>query len=1621
MKSRNSISIIIALICASMFFSSCSGSNSGNQSLGDEITPDGRMLNRKLEGSNIVISNAPADQHNPHVIYLPDKNLWFSVYEDWSSAGTTGSDIKGKFIKSDGTICGNEMTITSAVGNQTAPWATYRDKDILSSPTGSDTILVAWQDTRPNYVYHAAIRTMPTTTPADTCGAVTPAVDGNAQIGYHGTEEWGITPIETPVAQNIGVGDGIVSTVTATLLSIVAPNTVIITAGTQTLTDNGTGGFTGDGSGTIDYYTGALTATFLAPPANGTVIGAQYSYYLYFFDTKPIQDFTSGVIPSITFDDASNTLVRSAGNFISDGFVVGNTITTNSFNVNNRGFFLISGITSTTLTVTTKSGGDPVLTDGTEADITVSSDEALLSRRTPRIAYDAVRDKFWVVWNESRSTLGRISELCFGFAPFSYLTGDNSFLGYVMLDGATLAEQKNKINLNGADIIRDNITRTGKLTAVSYAAFKESYDYELFSAANNITVSNDTTAAESFMAWEGRSLQGELVCTCQDKNSNSVCDMADVITSTFTVGPRYDDLIHIHGLFDKEIPQIYTIAKKLDSVTGTSAYLPALGFDPVQKRFLAAWEDLRDGSNTKIYGQLVYSGGGLYNNNFILSYQDTDGDGQQDANVAGSMQTKPFISYDTVNERYFVIWEDGRNQLSLENLDIYGQYVDQQGTLRGANYSISTAPANQYYPTIAYNSSVNQFLSVWKDARNYATTASDVYGQRFSLGQPQLLILNPDNSPLSPLLLDFQSATIGQSVLKTFKIKNTGDINLKIDCFTSLSSPFSHNSLATELQTCENTYNAGTYIELVPGAELPYTVEFIPSAIGTFISSFIINSDAESKTINLQGVAVGMTVSPANISFGNAAVGQYIDQTVEITNNSASTSFTVTDITGAIAPFSMPSSPVPVSLGPGQKVAFTVRFSPVAAQLYTGQIQISTNLTGLNHTMSLDGTGVPATLSVTPGSLDFGLVSASTVTSSVITLQNTGVSAITISSIGVTGTGFQLATAPTNTVIPFTLAAGASEPITVNFLPSDTVSYTGTMTITSSIGTNTVSLIGSGSGAKISVSQTSIDFGDVRTGNAKSVNVTVTNIGNTNMTLSTVSSLSSQFTVTYTGSLPATIAPNAAFTATVSFVPTSAGTYNSTLSITTDAINGTTKTINLQGVGTTPAINVSPSSINMGSMAVGSTTNLNLTITNNGTADVQILRFNTPGAPFRISSPPATPYTLAAGATLPVVIDFTPTSAGVFNSTIGILYDFDLTTTFYSITGTGTGGSGSGSIVTFEQGGSTITTLDFGNVLTGLTSPQAITVRNSGLNSVTINSAAVSGTGFAAAFGTPVTLAANGGTYAFAVTFAPASVQGYSGTLTLTDSIGGTYQLALAGNGTSVNVVKASGSGTLSYFAPLSSTLLPSATKPSTCGTVSAVADYLVTGVTTSIGADVSFNNLPSNPGFYVIDWNTNAWNALTATPVYNGQTGTISYFVTDNGLYDSNLTTGEIRSTVVACSATGGGTINTGSSLIDSDSKGACFIATAAYGSYLDPEVMVLRKFRDEYLLTNSIGTALVQFYYRTSPPLADFIARHDWLRAVTRWALTPLILSVKYPLVFVLAVLLALSGGIRVLRRKV
>ena len=75
---------------------------------------------------------------------------------------------------------------------------------------------------------------------------------------------------------------------------------------------------------------------------------------------------------------------------------------------------------------------------------------------------------------------------------------------------------------------------------------------------------------------------------------------------------------------------------------------------------------------------------------------------------------------------------------------------------------------------------------------------------------------------------------------------------------------------------------------------------------------------------------------------------------------------------------------------------------------------------------------------------------------------------------------------------------------------------------------------------------------------------------------------------------------------------------------------------------------------------------------------------------------------------------------------------------------------------------------------------------------------------------------------------------------------------------------------------------------------------------------------------------------------------------------------------------------------------KSGCFIATAAYGTGM--EIDVLRTWRDDSLLPHRAGQILVECYYTVGRPVSKVIEKSEILRSVTRLLLRPVIRGAKF-----------------------
>ena len=166
------------------------------------------------------------------------------------------------------------------------------------------------------------------------------------------------------------------------------------------------------------------------------------------------------------------------------------------------------------------------------------------------------------------------------------------------------------------------------------------------------------------------------------------------------------------------------------------------------------------------------------------------------------------------------------------------------------------------------------------------------------------------------------------------------------------------------------------------------------------------------------------------------------------------------------------------------------------------------------------------------------------------------------------------------------------------------------------------------------------------------------------------------------------------------------------------------------------------------------------------------------------------------------------------------------------------------------------------------------------------------------------------------------------------------------------------------------------------------------------------------------------AWKGRSDIPIeIDREHNSIKVTLKDNGPEDDDPTPGKIHDPG-APGFDGGEAAATPTGTTSADTKNSfpqasCFIATAAFGSTMAPDVVLLRQFRDNWLLTNAPGRAFVSFYYRVSPPMAAYIAGHEGLRTATRAALTPLVFSIKHPLATMVIIFLIVLGPV-VYRRR-
>jgi hypothetical protein len=416
----------------------------------------------------------------------------------------------------------------------------------------------------------------------------------------------------------------------------------------------------------------------------------------------------------------------------------------------------------------------------------------------------------------------------------------------------------------------------------------------------------------------------------------------------------------------------------------------------------------------------------------------------------------------------------------------------------------------------------------------------------------------------------------------------------------------------------------------------------------------------------------------------------------------------------------------------------------------------------------------PGTVQLGTANLNFGTVIIGTSATLGDTITNNTASSVTIASIQGLTSEFQVK----GLTLPVTLAAGQAVSFSVVFQPTDVGDPTITISFDSQNSQAIVSLPTTGVGAtvgKLLPNPSQIVFGNVIVGSTQSGTVALSNSGGTTLTIISATLSGSGFTMSNLP-VPMTLQPGGATSATITFAPPRAANFTGSVTFATTASGVSNNLVfNLAGAGVPPGtLTPSPSSLAFGSIQVGTKSSLSETLTNTGSSSVTITQATPNGTGFSISGL-TLPLNLSANQSVTFTATFTPTSAGAASGSISVVSTASNSPLAIPLSGTALA---AGALSASPS------SANFGNVTVGSNQTVPVVVTNTGGESVTISSAAASGTGFSfTGQHPPLTLSA-GQSATFDAVFTPTAAGAATGSLTInSNAVNSTLSIPLSGTG----------------------------------------------------------------------------------------------------------------------------------------------------------------------------------------------------------------------------------------------
>jgi len=366
---------------------------------------------------------------------------------------------------------------------------------------------------------------------------------------------------------------------------------------------------------------------------------------------------------------------------------------------------------------------------------------------------------------------------------------------------------------------------------------------------------------------------------------------------------------------------------------------------------------------------------------------------------------------------------------------------------------------------------------------------------------------------------------------------------------------------------------------------------------------------------------------------------------------------------------------------PNSACTVSVTFTPSATGSRSATLNFTDNASDSPQTVTLSGTGTGPEPGFSPPSFSFGNqfkgTSSATQTE---TVTNIGTLNLVISAVTVAGSNAGDFAKSADTCTGATLESTATCTVSVTFTPSVVGSRSATLSFADNIPSSpqTVALSGTGTAPAVSLSAPSLSFGyQLLSALSTPLTETVTNSGNANLTISTVTLAGTNvgdFAKSVDTCTGATVPPNGDCTVSVTITPSALASRSATLTFADNAFDSP-QTVGLSGTGALPAASLSTSSFGFSSQVLNTTSDAQAeTVTNISPVNLTISTVTLGGtnaSDFATSGDGCTGSTVAPNASCTVSITFTPSSTGSRTASLTFTDNAPSSPQTSSLTGTG--------------------------------------------------------------------------------------------------------------------------------------------------------------------------------------------------------------------------------------------------------------------------------------------------------------------------------------------------------------